>query len=108
MIVIKEILMFLVDAQIAYAYGIRYDDKTKLQLVVDHLLGPSHEAVQSIKSYLRCGTNKMRIILGLGPYVPTTHRWLEPVMGFRGFARVRANPFLQCRDTQRTRSCFLL
>ena len=27
------------------AYGIRYDDKTKLQLVVDHLLGPSHEAV---------------------------------------------------------------
>ena len=29
------------------------------------------------------------------------------VMGFRGFARVRANPFLECRDNQRTRSCFL-
>ena len=33
---------------------------------------------------------------------------IEPVMGFRGFARVRANPFLECRDNQRTRSCFLL
>ena len=32
----------------------------------------------------------------------------EAVMGFRGFARVRANPFLNCRDDQRTRSCFLL
>ena len=31
-----------------------------------------------------------------------------PVMGFRGFARVWANPFLECRDNQRTRSCFLL
>ena len=31
-----------------------------------------------------------------------------PVMGFRGFARVRANPFLECRDNQRTGSCFLL
>ena len=31
-----------------------------------------------------------------------------PVMGFMGFARVRANPFLECRDNQRTRSCFLL
>ena len=30
------------------------------------------------------------------------------VMGFRGFARVRANPFLECHDNQRTRSCFLL
>ena len=34
--------------------------------------------------------------------------YLQPVMGFRGFARVRANPFLECRDNQRTRSCFLL
>ena len=33
---------------------------------------------------------------------------IESVMGFRGFARVRANPFLECRDNQRTRSCFLL
>ena len=28
------------------------------------------------------------------------------MMGFRGFARVRANPFLECRDNRRTRSCF--
>ena len=34
------------------ACGIRYDDKTKLQLVVDHLLGPSHEAVQEHKKLL--------------------------------------------------------
>ena len=27
-------------------------------------------------------------------------------MGFRGFARVRANPFLECQDNQRTRSYF--
>ena len=33
---------------------------------------------------------------------------VQPVMGFRGFAQVRANPFLECRDNQRTRSCFLL
>ena len=32
----------------------------------------------------------------------------HPVMGFRGFARVRANPFLECQDNQRTRSCFFL
>ena len=31
--------------KVPIADGIRYDDKTKLQLVVDHLLGPSHEAV---------------------------------------------------------------
>ena len=34
------------------AYGIQYDDKTKLQLVVDHLLGPSHEAVLEHKKLL--------------------------------------------------------
>ena len=33
---------------------------------------------------------------------------LFAVMGFRGYARVRANPFLECRDNQRIRSCFLL
>ena len=27
-------------------------------------------------------------------------------MGFRGFAQVRANPFLECQDNQRTHSCF--
>ena len=31
---------------------------------------------------------------------------LSPVIGFNGFARVRANPFLECRDSQQTRSCF--
>ena len=33
---------------------------------------------------------------------------IQPVMGFRGFALVRVNPFLKCRNNQRTRSCFLL
>ena len=28
--------------------------------------------------------------------------------GIQGFARVRANPFLECQDNQRTRSCFFL
>ena len=34
--------------------------------------------------------------------------WIRSVMGFRGFARVRANPFLECQDNQRIRSCFFL
>ena len=63
--------------KVQIAYGIRYDNKTKLQLVVDQLLGPSHEAVLEHKKFQRGETNKVRIILGLGPYVPTTHRWLE-------------------------------
>ena len=33
---------------------------------------------------------------------------LYSVMGFKGFARVRANPFLECRDNQQTRSCFFV
>ena len=44
----------------------------------------------------------------IGPMSPLRRHWFFPVMGFRGFARVRANPFLVCRDNQRTRSCFLL
>ena len=38
--------------KVPIAYGIQYDDKTKLQLVVDHLLGPSHEAVLEHKKLL--------------------------------------------------------
>ena len=38
--------------KVPIAYGIRYDDKTKLQLVVDHLLGSSHEAVLEHKKLL--------------------------------------------------------
>ena len=38
--------------KVPIAYSIRYDDKTKLQLVVDHLLGPSHEAVLEHKKLL--------------------------------------------------------
>ena len=33
---------------------------------------------------------------------------LDTVMGFRGFAQVRVNPFLECHDNQQTHSCFLL
>ena len=39
---------------------------------------------------------------------PVTNIVLRTVMGFREFARVRANPFLERRDNQRNRSCFLL
>ena len=38
--------------KVPIACGIRYDDETKLQLVVDHLLGPSHEAVLEHKKLL--------------------------------------------------------
>ena len=38
--------------KVPIAYGIRYDDKTKLQLVFDQLLGPSHEAVLEHKKPL--------------------------------------------------------
>ena len=33
---------------------------------------------------------------------------LYPVTGFKEFAWVRANPFLECRDNQQTLACFLI
>ena len=34
--------------------------------------------------------------------------YLDAVMGFKGFARVCANPYLECQDNQQTRSCFVI
>ena len=63
--------------KVQIAYGVRNDDKTKLQLVVDHLLGLSHEAVLEHKKLLALWNEQDEDHLKLGPYVPTTHRWLE-------------------------------
>ena len=49
-----------------------------------------------------------RVSYGIIIWETGADKYLKAVVGFKGFARVRANAFLECRDNQRTRSCILL
>ena len=52
------------------AKGIRCDDKGKLELVVDHLLGPAHEAVLRHKN-----------LLTLWKQQDSQHPWIKTIKG---------------------------